>query len=265
MVGAIIVAGLGATVVVARPSFIQDLIYIAALQALFYPQLISNDIYHFLSVLVIYYLLFPLIAFFDDFRKLLAVSLIPFLFFAALLQFGFTDPMLLSYYALFVGGIIAAKSDTYAKLRRMRSNRSVVLTVLISIALLSLVAWGKLYLNSAVLKALLINFCGVPLVLIVFYWATIYVRIFKTSLSAFFTFVAFSTFGVFFIYPAIRVELINSLYFRFNIAGTTAVIIILAFTPLLVIVGYLLQFLTNKIVNWGIEKKKNRKLRSVQK
>ena len=110
----------------------------------------------------------------------------------------------------------------------------------------------------------LINFCCVPLVLIILYWATIYVKNFNAHLCAFFTFVAFSTFGVFFIFePALQL-LSNTFYFRFNIAGTTAVIILVAFIPLLVVAGYLLQLLTNKLVNLGMKKRKDKKLSSVQ-
>jgi peptidoglycan/LPS O-acetylase OafA/YrhL len=172
-------------IIVTRPSFIQSLIYVAGLQALFYPTLIHHDAYHFLSVIIIYYLLFPMIVFFDDYRKLVTVSFIPLLFFAALLQFGFTDPMLLGYYALFVGGVIAAKSGIYDKMRRMESNRFFVLTVLVSVALLSLLVWGDQHSNSAVLTGFLANLCGVPLVLIILYWATIYVKVLTRNSTLF--------------------------------------------------------------------------------
>lgn len=248
-------------IIFARPSFVQNLIYIAGLQAFFYPTLI---IYHFISVILIFYLLFPLLVFFDDYGRMLTVALIPLLAFAALLQLGFTDPMLLEYYALFVSGIIAAKSGIYDKIQRMESNSFFVLTVLFSVGLLFLVAWGAQHYGETVPGAFLINFCGVPFVLILLYWTTIYVRIFNTTLGTFFTFVAFSTFGVFFIFQPSLQLLSNTLYSRFNVAGTTAVVILVAFIPLLVVAGYLLQFLTNKIVSWGIKKRKDKKLSPVQ-
>jgi hypothetical protein len=238
----------GGILILYRPSIAETMIYIAGLQALFFP-IISDPIYHFLSVLLIFYLLFPLIIFFDDYRKLLFVALIPLLFFIALKLFGLSDNMFLRYYGFFVGGIIAGKSDVYTKLRQTKIKQYFVLTIPLLVVLLPLWLIGVSHVNSFMLEAFLYNFLGIPIVLIVFFWAICYVKVFGTKLYAFFTFVAFSTYAVFLINMPLYVRLGNTLIMRFDMTANAAALILVALIPFVVITGYLVQFITNEIVS----------------
>jgi peptidoglycan/LPS O-acetylase OafA/YrhL len=236
--------------IVYKLSFAETLIYIAGLQALFFPLFISVLIYHFVTVILVFYLLFPLIIFFDDYGKLLLVSLVPLLFFVAIkLLFGLSDPMFLGYYGLFVGGIIAGKSDVYNKLRQAKFKNYFVLTIPLFVALSILWLNAARYVNSFVLGAFLTNLFGISIALILFFWAICYVKVFNTKLYTFFTFVAFSTFGVFFINMPFFVRMGKTLNFTFGITGTATFLILALFIPFLVVAGYFLQFIINQLIN----------------
>ncbi len=239
--------------IVNEPSFTQMLIYITGLEALFYPILISSAIFHFLSVLIIFYLLFPFIVRFDNYTKMLVVSVAPLLFFAFLLQLNVSDTMLLGFFSVFVGGIIAAKADLHNKMRQMKFNEwMLLLTVPLLVASLSLLIWVNNHVNSATLAIFLNSLCEIPAVLVILYWAVVYVQVFNTKFRTFFTFVAFSTFGVYFLFEPFFRILGNTLYVRCNITGAAATTILVASIPLLVMAGYLLQLLTNVLVNSGL-------------
>jgi peptidoglycan/LPS O-acetylase OafA/YrhL len=243
----VFVAGL---VIFNRLSLAQTLIYITGLEAFFYPIFISTVVFHFVSTIIVFYLLFPLIVHFDDYDKMLIVSVIPLLFFAIILHFNVSDTLLLGYYSVFVGGIIAAKANLCGAMREVKFNtRMLALTIFFFVAPLSLLMWERNYFNSTVLLAFLNGLCSIPVVLVMLYWAVVYVGIFNTKFRAIFTFVAFSTFGVYFIYEPFFKILGNSLYVRFSMTGAAASTVLLVFIPLLVMIGYLLQLLTNELVN----------------
>jgi peptidoglycan/LPS O-acetylase OafA/YrhL len=246
----VFVAGLW---IVEKPSFTQMLIYITGLEALFYPILISSAIFHFLSALIIFYLLFPFIVRFDNYTKMLVVSVAPSLFFAFLLQLNVSDVMFLSFFSVFVGGIIAAKADLHNKMRQMKFNEwRLLLTVPLLVASLSLLIWVDNHVYSATLAIFLNSLCEIPAVLVILYWAVVYVQVFNTKFRTFFTFVAFSTFGVYFLFEPFFRILANTLYVRYNIIGAAAATILVASIPLIVMAGYLLQLLTNVLVNSGL-------------
>jgi hypothetical protein len=239
--------------IVNKPSFTQMLIYITGLEALFYPILISTSVFHFLSVLIIFYLLFPFIARFDNYKKMLIVSVVPLLFFAFLLQLNVSDTMLLGFFSVFVGGIIAAKADLHNKMRQMKFNKwMLLLTIPLLIAPLSLLVWENNHFNSVTLTTFLNSLCEIPVVLVILYWAVVYVQVFHTKFRTFFTFVAFSTFGVYFIFEPFFRMLGNTLYVRYNLTGAAAATVLVTSIPLLVMAGYLLQLLTNVLVNSGL-------------
>lgn len=236
--------------IVYRPSFSETLIYIVGLQAFFFPVFVSAPIYHFISVILIFYLLFPFIVYFEDFKKMLIMSLIPLLFLAMIkLQYGLSDEMFLGYYGLFVGGIIAGKWDVYNKLRRTKVKQYFLFTIPLVVALLSLWIITERYVKFFMLNEFLNNLFGISIVLIVFFWAICYVKVFNTKFFAFFTFVAFSTYGVFFLNMPFFVRLSNILNIRFDMTTSATALILAAFIPFLVIAGYLLQFIANEIVD----------------
>ena len=234
-----------------RPSYVESVIYVAGLQALLYPVFITSDIYHFVSVILVFYLLFPLLVFFDDYKKLIVVSLIPFVFFAAMQLIGLSDPMFLRYYGLFVAGIIVGKTDVYGKIRQAKFKRYFIFTIPVMGALLALwLASAERYFNSLILWAFLSNLFGIVIACGILYWACVYVTASRTKRYAFFTFVAFSTFGAYFINTPFFDLLRKTLFLRFDIAGTGATAILVAFIPFIVITGYLLQFVTNKVTSF---------------
>lgn len=235
-----------------RPSLVASAIYVVGWQALFYPIFISTDIYHFVSVILIFYLLFPLLAFSNDAKKLLIVSLIPWLFFAAIkLLWGLSDFMLLQYYGLFVAGIVAEKADVYNKMRQVKSKRFFVFTIPAFGAVLSiwLILAGSYLYNTLILAAVLSYVLGVLIVLITLYWAAFYVMASRAKFYAFFTFVAFSTYGTYLICIPFFLRVSQTLQFRFDIVGTASIIILIALIPFVVVAGYLLQLITNKVTN----------------
>lgn len=234
-----------------RPPLADSVIYIVGWQALFYPIFITTDIYHFVSVLLIFYMLFPLLAFSNDLKKLLIVSLIPLLFFALIqLRWGLSDTMFLRYYGLFVGGIIAGKADVYNKMRRASSKRFVVFTILAFGAVLSIFFLAARYYDTIIFGAVLSNVLGVLIVLIALYWSAFYVMASRAKFYAFFTFVAFSTYGVYFINTPFFLRVSHALQFRFDMGVTTITVILIALIPFIVVAGYLLQFITNKVTNF---------------
>jgi peptidoglycan/LPS O-acetylase OafA/YrhL len=238
-------------VIVHMPTLGQTIIYITGLQALFYPIFISVPIYHFISAILIFYLLFPLIVFFDSYKKMLLVSLIPLLFFAAiLLLFGLSDTMFMAYYGVFIGGIIAGKLNVYGQMRHVKSKRFFVLTLALSLALLSLWPIVSDLPSSFVSSVFLGYFFYTAVVLVIMFWAMLYVEVFKTKFYAFFTFVAFSTYGVFLLNTPFYTWLGASLNTKFHTSGTVTDVICVALIPLLVIAGYLLQLIANEIVKF---------------
>jgi peptidoglycan/LPS O-acetylase OafA/YrhL len=233
--------------------FSQMLIYITGLEALFYPIWVKTSVFHFLSVIIIFYLLFPFIVHFDNYKKMLIVSVAPLLFFACLLHLNVSDPMLLGYFLVFVGGIIAAKADLHNKMRQLIFNEWMFLfTIPLLVGSLSLLVWVYNHFNSGALMMFLNSLCEIPVVLIILYWAVVYVLVFNTKFRTFFTFVAFSTFGVYFLFEPFFRMLGDTLYFRYNLTGAAAVTVLVASIPLLVMAGYLLQLLTNVLVNSGL-------------
>jgi len=236
-----------------RPPPVESAIYIVGWQALFYPIFgATGDIYHFVSVLLIFYLLFPLLAFSNDLKKLLIISLIPFLFFFAIqFRWGLSDGMFLRYYGLFVAGIVAGKVDVYNKMRQVHSKRFVGFTILAFGALLSVwVILEDSYFNSYLFDIGLSYLFGVLIVLITLYWATFYVMASRAKFYAFFTFVAFATYGIYFLNSPIFTRVSHTLQFRFDIVGTTTILILIALIPFVVVAGYLLQLIVNEIVNF---------------
>jgi len=235
-----------------RPSLSSSAIYIVGWQALFYPIFISTDIYHFISVLLIFYLLFPLLAFSNDLKKLLIVSLIPFLFFAAIqLLWGLSDIMFVKYYGLFVAGIVAGKMDVLNKIRQMNFNWFLVFTIPAFGALLfTWLILAEYYFDTIIFSAILCNLLGVLIVLITLYWAAFYIMASRAKFYAFFIFVAFSSFGIYFINTPFFLRVSQILHFRFEIGGTGTTVILIALIPFVVIAGYLLQLITNKITNF---------------
>lgn len=235
-----------------RPSLVESAIYVVGWQALLYPIFISTAIYHFLSVLLIFYLLFPLLAVSNDLKKLLIVSLIPFLFFATIrLQWGLSDGMFLQYYGLFVAGIVAGKADVHNKIRQMNSNWLLVCTIPLFGALSSIwLILAERYSNTIILAAVLSNLLGVLIVLITLYWAAFYATASREKFYAFFTFVAFSTYGIYFINTPFFLRVSHQLQFRFDIGGTATSVILIALIPFVVVAGYLLQFITNELTNF---------------
>jgi peptidoglycan/LPS O-acetylase OafA/YrhL len=243
-----------AFVIIDKPPLSEIPIYIVGLQALFYPIYVSTFAqYHFLSAIIIFYLLFPVIVFFDDYKKMLIVSLITLLFFATIYQFNVSDYLLLGYFAVFVAGIVAAKANLYNKIRRMKvDKRTLVLSIFLVGAFLTLLLWGRAHVNSAVLGDFLNSLSGIPVTVIMLYWAVVYVKIFNTKFRAFFSFLAFSTFGVVFIFEPFFRALGNAIFVRFNITGVPAFTVLVAFIPLVVVTGYLLQLITNVLVNAAV-------------
>jgi peptidoglycan/LPS O-acetylase OafA/YrhL len=238
-----------------RLSYVESVIYVAGLQALFYP--FTTEIYHFVSVILIFYLLFPLLVLFDDCKKLIIVSIIPFVFFAAMQLNGLSDPMFLRYYGLFVAGIVAGKADVYGKIRQVKFKRYFVFTIPIMGALLAL--WliaAERYYSTIILWAFLSNLFGIMITCVILYWACIYVTASRTKRYALFTFVAFSTYGVFFLNTPFFILLRRTLFLRLDIQGTAANAILVAFIPFIVIAGYLLQFATNKMVSFSTKNQK---------
>jgi peptidoglycan/LPS O-acetylase OafA/YrhL len=240
-----------------RPSLAVSVIYVVGWQALFYPIFIATDIYHFVSVLLIFYLLFPLLAFSNDLKKLLIVSLIPFLFFAAIeLRWGLSDGMFLRYYGLFVAGIVAGKADAYNKMRRAISKRFFVFTIPAFGAVLSIwLILAERYYDTIIVEAVLSYVLGVLIVLITLYWAAFYVMASRAKFYAFFTSVAFSTYGIYFINTPLFLRVSQTLQFRFDIGGMTTTVILIALIPFVVVAGYLLQFITNEVTNFRWNKK----------
>jgi len=234
-----------------RPSLSSSAIYIVGWQALLYPIFIPTNIYHFVSVLLIFYLLFPLLAIYNDLRKLIIVSLVPFLFFAALqLRWGLSDTMFLRYYGLFVAGIVAGNADVHNKIRQMNSKRFFVFTIPAFGALLFIwLVLAERYIDTIIFMAVLSNLLGVSIVLITLYWAAFYVKASRAKFYAFFTFVAFATYGIYFINIPFFVRVGQTLQFRFNIGETATTVILIAFIPFVVVAGYFLQFITNKVTN----------------
>ena len=234
-----------------RPSLSSSAIYIVGWQALFYPIFITTDIYHFLSVLLIFYLLFPLLVFSNDLKKLLIVSLIPFLFFAAIqLWWGLSDIMFVKYYGLFVAGIVAGKADVLNMIRQMNLNRFLVFTIPAFGALLFIwLILAERYFNTIIFAAVLSNLLGVLIVLITLYWAAFYVMTSRAKFYAFFTFVAFSTYGIYFINTPFFNLVTRTLHFRFDIGETTTTVILIVLIPFVVVTGYLLQFIVNELTN----------------
>ncbi len=233
-----------------RPSFVGSVIYVVGLQALFYPLFVSVLIYHFVSVILVFYLLFPLLAFFDDYKKLIMVSIIPFVFFAAMQLIGLSDPMFLDYFGIFVAGIVAGKTDIYRKIRQAKFERYFVFTIPVVGALLALWLISAERFNSLILWPFLSNLFGIVITCVILYWACIYVKASRTTRYAFFTFVAFSTYGVFLINVPFFNLLRKALFLRFDVAGTATAAILVAFIPFIVVAGYLLQFVTNKIISF---------------
>jgi peptidoglycan/LPS O-acetylase OafA/YrhL len=232
------------------PSLADSVVYIVGWQALLYPIFITTDIYHFVSVLLIFYMLFPLLAFSNDLKKLLIVSLIPLLFFAAIqLLWGLSDTMFLRYYGLFVGGIVAGRVDAYNKMRRAISKQFFLFTIFAFGAVLSVLFLAERYYDTIGLGAVLSNVLGVLIVLITLYWAACYVMASRAKFYAFFTFVAFSTYGIYFINTPFFLRVSDTLQFRFGIGGTATTVILIALIPLIVIAGYLLQLITNEVTN----------------
>lgn len=233
-----------------KPSFEQALIFFTGFEAFFYPILIRNTIFHFLSAIIVFYLLFPLIVHFNDYSKMLVISAIPLLAFAVLLQFNVSDPILLDYYSVFVGGIIAAKANAINIMREKSPNlQRFALTMILFVAPLSLLMWGRNYFNSATLLAFLNGFYSIPVVLVMSYWAVVYVRNFNTKFSPVFTFAAISTLGAYFIYDPFFKILGNTLYLRFNVTGAAASGVLVASIPLIIVIGYVLQFAADVLVN----------------
>jgi peptidoglycan/LPS O-acetylase OafA/YrhL len=233
-----------------RPSYVESVIYVVGGQALFYPIVITSDIYHFVSVILVFYLLFPLLVFFNDYKKLIIVSIIPFVFFATMQLIGVSDAMFLRYYGVFVAGIIAGKTDVYGKMRQAKFERYFVFTLPVVGALLFLWLISAERVNSLILWAFLSNLFGIVIACFILYWASIYVKASRTKRYAFFTFIAFSTYGVYFLNTPFFNLLRKTLLLRFDIAGTAATAILVALIPLIVIAGYLLQFATNKIASF---------------
>jgi peptidoglycan/LPS O-acetylase OafA/YrhL len=237
-----------------RPSLADSVIYIVGWQALFYPIFITVDIYHFVSVILIFYLLFPLLTFSNDLKKLLIVSLIPFLFFAAIrLRWGLSDSMLLEYYGLFVAGIVAGKADVYNKMRQANSKRFFVFTIPAFGAVLSIwliLAGRYIYANTVILATVLSYVLGVLIVLITLYWAAFYVMASRAKVYAFFTLVAFSTYAIYLINEPFFGLVSRMLRLRFDIGGTATEVILIALIPFVIVAGYLLQFITNKVTNF---------------
>ena len=240
-----------AILILYRPSLSSSAIYIVGWQALFYPIFIPTDIYHFVSVILIFYLLFPLLAFSNDLRKLLIVALIPFLFFAAIqLLWGLSDPMFLRYYGLFVAGIIAGNADIHNKIRQINSKQFFVFTMPAFGALLSIwLILAQRYFDTIIFAAVLSSLLGVLIVLITLYWAAFYVKASRAKFYAFFTFIAFSTYAIYFINTPFFLRVSQTLQFRFNIGGTTTMVILIALIPFVVIAGYLLQFIVNELTS----------------
>ncbi len=234
-----------------RPSLVDSAIYVVGWQALLYPIFISTAIYHFLSVLLIFYLLFPLLAVSNDLKRLLIISLIPFLFFAAIrLLWGLSDFMFLQYYGLFVAGIVAGKADVHNKIRQINSNWFLVFTIPVFGALSSIwMIFAERYSNTVVLAAVLSYLLGILIVLITLYWATFYVMTTRARFYVFFIFVAFSTYGIYFINMPFFLRVSHALQFRFDIGGTATTAILIALIPFVVVAGYLLQFITNELTN----------------
>jgi peptidoglycan/LPS O-acetylase OafA/YrhL len=234
-----------------RPPFSETLIYVAGLQALFYPTVISNPIYHFISVILIFYLTFPLIVFFKGYKKMLIASLIPLLILITIKLYGQSDSLFLGYYGLFVGGILARELDVYHKMQQVTFRGFLVITLPLFVALASLyLIYLQRYfaLYGLGLRLLLENFCGILIALILLFWAVCYVKIYRTRFFAFFTFVAFSTYGAFFLNTPFFLWLSATLI-RFHIPGTAKAIIFIVSIPVIVVAGYLLQFITNEIIN----------------
>jgi peptidoglycan/LPS O-acetylase OafA/YrhL len=235
-----------------RPPPVESAIYIVGWQALFYPIFITTDIYHFVSVILIFYLLFPLLAFSNDLKRLLIVSLIPFFFFIAIqLRWGLSDIMFLRYYGLFVAGIFAGKAGIFNRVRQVNFKRFFVLTIPAFGALLSVwLILAERYYTTLVWAIVLSNLLGVLIVLITLYWAAFYVVASRAKLYAFFTFVAFATYGIYFLNTPFLSRVSQTLQFRFDIGGTATMVVLIALIPFVVVAGYLLQFITNKIVNF---------------
>jgi peptidoglycan/LPS O-acetylase OafA/YrhL len=234
-----------------RPPFLSSVIYIIGWQALFFPIFISTDIYHFVSVLLIFYMLFPLLAFSHDLKKLIIISLIPFLFFTAIqLLWGLSDIMFVKYYGLFVAGIIAGKADLLNKLYQMNSKWFLVFTIPAFSALLFIwLIFAERYFDTIIFAAALCNLLGLLIVLITLYWAAFYVMASRAKFYVFFIFVAFSTYGIYFINTPFFLYVSRTLHFRFDIGETITTVILIALIPFVVVAGYLLQFIINNLTN----------------
>lgn len=241
-------------VLINKPSPSETLIYITGLQNLFYPVFISTfPVFDFVSAIIIFYLLFPFVVFFGDYSKMLIFSLIPLLCFAVLLYFNISDYLLLGYFSVFVAGIIASKANLYDKICLVEfDKRMFILTVLLLSTLLFLLTWWRSFFDSLVLRTILTSVLGIPAAVIAFYWAHTYVKVFNMKFRALFTFLAFSTLGMYFIFEPFYRTLGNALYTRFSIAGPAAFIVLTAFIPLVVLIGYLLQLTTNHLVDAAV-------------
>jgi peptidoglycan/LPS O-acetylase OafA/YrhL len=235
-----------------KPPPVESAIYIVGLQSLFYPVFMSVDIYHFVSALLIFYLLFPLLAYSNDIKKLLLVALIPFLFFAVIqLQWGISDPLLLQYYGIFVAGIVAGKADVVNKIRQVNSKQFFVFTIP-AFGVLSLI-WlspaGSYVPTSIISGAVLGYVLGALFVFITLYWAAFYVRVSHAKFITFFTFVAFSTYGVYLIFIDFFLRVSQMLQSSFHIEWAVVTAICIALIPFVVVVGYLLQLITNAVMS----------------
>ena len=216
---------------------------------MFYPIFIASDIYHFVSVILVFYLLFPA-RFFDDYKKLIIVSLIPLVFFTAMQLIGVSDAMFLRYYGIFVAGIVAGKTDIYSKMRQAKFERCFVFTIPVLGAPIPL--WlisAERYFNSLILWAFLSDLFGIVIAFVILYWAYNYMKTSRTKRYTFSTFVALATYGVCFLNTPFFNLLRKTPILRFDIVGTVTTAILVAFMPFIVGSGFLLQIVTNKVTS----------------
>ncbi len=231
------------------------LIYVAGLQALFYPAVIQVLNVHFITAILICYLIYPLAsAFSGSDRKLLGVSLVLFIALLALKSvLGFTDDMVIVYLGLFIAGIFASKHDLYQRLKSTNKGRFLALSSAALIVMIPLFAltWHNtsLFLPNVVLLDIL----AMLMVLVLFTLAVLYVRRFGSALHTFFSVVGYSTYAIFLINMPVFNLLSRVLYNGFHISGPGMVAILTLTVPFLIIVGYVLQYAENKVVTKALD------------
>jgi peptidoglycan/LPS O-acetylase OafA/YrhL len=235
-----------------------NIIIFSGFQILVYPVLVQNSLYWFVSAIVVFYLMFPVILYaaqkmqrrFD--ASVLAVSTVLFLGLVAInLVFGTIDISIFLYYWLFVSGIVIGSKIKLSEIGRSRSmiTGAVIAAGILLVGAVKVLLFpgGGLHFTDPLVTIALFLGMGISIVISI-QFANLFKRYVRNRTSVMVTVVAASTYSIY-LFTGPVLGGLTSLVSGLDLTAVR-VIIILVGIPLALAISILAQKMVDRLFRY---------------